>query len=127
MHVTQNFCSLHAARATLSRKSSLLILPLEQQLTPFPSISIVWRATPHTGGHRNPSSACHTYCQELLVNRSPPRRDCSLPSHAQQHSAASVVQAACCSHGEWRTICLTSQMLRNHSDTTQKSTLIRRM
>lgn len=101
--------------------------PTVRASTPFPSISIIWRGTPHTGGHTNPSSACHTYCQELLLNRSPPRRDCSLPSHKQQHSTGSVVQAACCSHGEWRTICLTSQTLRNHSDTTQKSSLIRRM
>lgn len=44
----------------------------------------------------------------------PPRILCSLPLHTQQHSAGSAVQTACCSHGEWKTICLTSQRLRKH-------------
>lgn len=40
-----------------------------------------------------------------------------LPYPPQQHSAGSAVQTACCSHGKWGTICLTSQRLRNNSDT----------
>lgn len=72
------------------------IFPTVRAPTPFPSISIILKEITNSWEDTNPSTACHIlYCQELFLNRSPPRRICSLPSHAQWHSAGSAEQAAC--------------------------------
>lgn len=89
-------------------------VPIVTASTPFPIIYILSRGIINSWvDTETPVTACHTCILPGAPSEQGSTKKSLQPAiHTQQHSAGSAVQTACCSHGEWKIICLTSHRLR---------------